>query len=109
MTPSHHRVHHSLRPEHIDHNYGGILIVWDRLFGSFAEEGDRITAFGLAGQRPELQPDRGRVSRLDRPVRGGAARADWGQALHLMTVPPGITLFAPPAPSIPTQSQTVIR
>lgn len=37
-TPSHHRVHHGVNPEYVDRNYGGILIVWDRLFGTFAQE-----------------------------------------------------------------------
>jgi sterol desaturase/sphingolipid hydroxylase (fatty acid hydroxylase superfamily) len=37
-TPSHHRVHHASNPEYLDCNYGGVLIVFDRLFGSFAEE-----------------------------------------------------------------------
>lgn len=37
-TPSHHRVHHGTNPEYIDRNYGGILIIWDRLFGSFEPE-----------------------------------------------------------------------
>lgn len=37
-TPSHHRVHHGSNPEYIDKNYGGVLIVWDRLFGTFAPE-----------------------------------------------------------------------
>ncbi len=37
-TPSHHRVHHARNPEYIDRNYGAILIVWDRLFGTFAAE-----------------------------------------------------------------------
>jgi sterol desaturase/sphingolipid hydroxylase (fatty acid hydroxylase superfamily) len=37
-TPSHHRVHHGSNPEYIDRNHGGILIVWDRLFGTFTEE-----------------------------------------------------------------------
>ena len=37
-TPSHHRVHHGSNPEYLDRNYGGILIVWDRLFGSYAAE-----------------------------------------------------------------------
>ncbi|MEV0429788.1 sterol desaturase family protein [Micromonospora sp. NPDC050495] len=37
-TPSHHRVHHASNTEYLDRNYGGILIVWDRLFGSFAPE-----------------------------------------------------------------------
>jgi sterol desaturase/sphingolipid hydroxylase (fatty acid hydroxylase superfamily) len=39
-TPSHHRVHHGVNPRYVDRNYGGILIVWDRLFGSFEPEGD---------------------------------------------------------------------
>lgn len=37
-TPSHHRVHHGRDPEYLDRNYGGILIVWDRVFGSFQPE-----------------------------------------------------------------------
>jgi sterol desaturase/sphingolipid hydroxylase (fatty acid hydroxylase superfamily) len=37
-TPSHHRVHHGMDPEYLDKNYGGILIIWDRMFGSFQPE-----------------------------------------------------------------------
>ncbi len=37
-TPSHHRVHHGANDEYVDRNYGGIFIVWDRLFGSFEPE-----------------------------------------------------------------------
>ena len=37
-TPSAHRVHHSRNPEYLDANYGGVLIVFDRLFGSYIEE-----------------------------------------------------------------------
>ncbi|MFI7437270.1 sterol desaturase family protein [Micromonospora haikouensis] len=37
-TPSHHRVHHGVNAEYLDRNYGGILIVWDRLFGTFEPE-----------------------------------------------------------------------
>ena len=37
-TPSHHRVHHGMDPEYLDKNFGGILIIWDRLFGSFQPE-----------------------------------------------------------------------
>jgi alkylglycerol monooxygenase len=39
-TPSHHRVHHGRNPRYVDRNHGGTLIVWDRLFGTFREEGD---------------------------------------------------------------------
>lgn len=37
-TPSHHRVHHASNPEYLDRNYGGILIIWDRTFGTFQRE-----------------------------------------------------------------------
>jgi sterol desaturase/sphingolipid hydroxylase (fatty acid hydroxylase superfamily) len=37
-TPSHHRVHHAKNPKYIDKNHGGILIIWDRIFGTFARE-----------------------------------------------------------------------
>ena len=38
VTPSHHRVHHALNKEYIDKNLGQILIIWDKLFGTFQEE-----------------------------------------------------------------------
>ncbi|MBE7448787.1 MAG: sterol desaturase family protein [Kofleriaceae bacterium] len=37
-TPSHHRVHHGANPQYLDRNHAGILIVWDRLFGTFEPE-----------------------------------------------------------------------
>ena len=37
-TPSHHRVHHGCKPEQIDTNFGGVLIIWDKLFGTFVDE-----------------------------------------------------------------------
>ena len=37
-TPSHHRVHHGSNPEYIDRNFAGVLIIWDKLFGSFEPE-----------------------------------------------------------------------
>jgi sterol desaturase/sphingolipid hydroxylase (fatty acid hydroxylase superfamily) len=39
-TPSHHRVHHARNPIYLDRNYAGILIVWDRMFGTFQPELD---------------------------------------------------------------------
>lgn len=39
-TPSHHRVHHARNPRYLDRNYAGILIVWDKLFGTFQPELD---------------------------------------------------------------------
>lgn len=41
-TPSHHRVHHGRNPAYIDRNHGGSLILWDKLFGTFEPEGERL-------------------------------------------------------------------
>ena len=40
-SPSNHRVHHAVNDGYVDRNYGGILVVWDRLFGTFQEEHER--------------------------------------------------------------------
>jgi len=48
-TPSHHRVHHGMDAEYLDKNYGGILIVWDRLFGTYRDETFR-PHYGLTKQ-----------------------------------------------------------
>ena len=40
-SPSNHRVHHAVNDGYLDRNYGGVLIVWDRLFGSFQQEGEK--------------------------------------------------------------------
>jgi sterol desaturase/sphingolipid hydroxylase (fatty acid hydroxylase superfamily) len=45
-TPSHHRVHHGKNVRYLDRNHGGIFIVWDRLFGTFAKETERVV-YGL--------------------------------------------------------------
>jgi sterol desaturase/sphingolipid hydroxylase (fatty acid hydroxylase superfamily) len=45
-TPSHHRVHHGSNREYLDRNHAGILIIWDRLFGTFEPERARVV-YGL--------------------------------------------------------------
>ncbi len=45
-TPSHHRVHHASNPQYLDKNYAGTLMVWDRLFGTFAPEEEK-PVYGL--------------------------------------------------------------
>lgn len=48
VTPSHHRVHHAKNDLYIDKNYGGILILWDRMFGTFQAERDDVPCeFGV--------------------------------------------------------------
>lgn len=46
VTPSHHRVHHASNPQYLDKNYGDVLIIWDKLFGTFQKEGE-APVYGL--------------------------------------------------------------
>ncbi|MCU7726308.1 sterol desaturase family protein [Actinoplanes sp. KI2] len=54
-TPSHHRVHHGSNDPYLDRNYGGILIIWDRLFRSFEPEGAPVS-YGLTTNIQTFNP-----------------------------------------------------
>ena len=54
-TPSHHRVHHARNPRYVDRNHGGTLIVWDRLFGTFAQERDE-PVYGITRPLASFNP-----------------------------------------------------
>jgi sterol desaturase/sphingolipid hydroxylase (fatty acid hydroxylase superfamily) len=54
-TPSHHRVHHGRNVQYLDRNHGGILIVWDRLFGTFEPERERVD-YGLTKNIESFSP-----------------------------------------------------
>jgi sterol desaturase/sphingolipid hydroxylase (fatty acid hydroxylase superfamily) len=56
-TPSHHRVHHGVNDQYLDRNYGGILIIWDRMFGTYVPEGERVR-YGLTTQLETFRPVR---------------------------------------------------
>jgi sterol desaturase/sphingolipid hydroxylase (fatty acid hydroxylase superfamily) len=45
-TPSHHRVHHGANQRYLDRNHAGILIIWDRMFGTFVPEQEKVV-YGL--------------------------------------------------------------
>jgi alkylglycerol monooxygenase len=54
-TPSHHRVHHGANPEYIDKNYGNLLIIWDKLFGTFEPEKASVK-YGLVNNVKTFSP-----------------------------------------------------
>jgi len=56
-TPSHHRVHHGSNQQYIDRNHGSILIVWDRLFGTFEPEREPVV-YGLTQNLDTFDPTR---------------------------------------------------
>jgi sterol desaturase/sphingolipid hydroxylase (fatty acid hydroxylase superfamily) len=54
-TPSHHRVHHGINLKYLDRNHAGVLIIWDRLFGTFQKEGER-PEYGLTHNIGSFNP-----------------------------------------------------
>jgi sterol desaturase/sphingolipid hydroxylase (fatty acid hydroxylase superfamily) len=57
VTPSNHRVHHAQNERYIDKNYGGMLILWDRFFGTFEDESeDEPVVFGVRKALANLNP-----------------------------------------------------
>lgn len=58
-TPSHHRVHHATNPRYLDANYAGVLIIWDRLFGTFTpERDDEKPRYGIVSNLGTFNPFR---------------------------------------------------
>ena len=87
-TPSHHRVHHGSDPEYLDKNYAGILIVWDRMFGTFVAEGKRPT-YGLTKNKDTyniVKLQYGDYAELWRDLR---AADSWRHRLGYLFRPPG--------------------
>ncbi len=57
VSPSNHRVHHAQNEEYIDKNYGGVFIIWDRLFGTFKEEEEDVSCiYGIRGPLKSFNP-----------------------------------------------------
>ena len=95
-TPSHHRVHHGANEQYLDRNYGGILIIWDRIFGTFIPEEERVV-YGLTKNIETHHPVRvafHEYGALWSDVRGAHTWRDrFGHMLHGPGWTPG-----PPAP-----------
>ena len=87
-TPSHHRVHHGRNVEYLDRNYGGILIVWDRLFGSFEPERAPVD-YGLTRNLDSFHPLVVGFHEWIGLFRDAARAPTWRAALAHLLHPPG--------------------
>jgi sterol desaturase/sphingolipid hydroxylase (fatty acid hydroxylase superfamily) len=89
-TPSHHRVHHASDKEYLDKNYAGILIIWDRMFGTYAQETHRPT-YGLTKNISGFNPFRLQYYEYGAIVRDVRRATTWRERLGYVFMPPGWT------------------
>jgi sterol desaturase/sphingolipid hydroxylase (fatty acid hydroxylase superfamily) len=87
-TPSHHRVHHACDPEYLDRNYAGILIIWDRLFGTYAEQTHRPT-YGLTTNIDSFNPLHLQYHEYAAIVRDVRSSRRWRDRAGYLFAPPG--------------------
>jgi sterol desaturase/sphingolipid hydroxylase (fatty acid hydroxylase superfamily) len=87
-TPSHHRVHHGSNPRYIDRNHGSILIVWDRLFGTFQREEEPVV-YGLTRNIDTYDPRRIATHEYRDIVRDVADSTTWSDRLGFVLRGPG--------------------
>lgn len=87
-TPSHHRVHHASQGGYLDRNFGGILIVWDRLFGSFTPEAAK-PLYGLTKNIETYNPLRVATHEYAAITRDVLAAANWRDRLGYLFRGPG--------------------
>ncbi|MCD0481413.1 sterol desaturase family protein [Streptacidiphilus sp. ASG 303] len=100
-TPSHHRVHHASQGGYLDRNFGGILIVWDRLFGTFAPETVR-PVYGLTKNIATHNPLRVATHEYAAIARDVAAARTWRDRVgHVVRGPGWQPSPRPEAPAAP--------
>jgi len=87
-SPSHHRVHHGTNHQYLDRNHGGILIVWDRMFGTFEPEGDHVV-YGLTTNIDTFNPARIAGHEYRDMIRDVASSTGWTERLSYVFRGPG--------------------
>ena len=88
VTPSNHRVHHGQNDRYIDRNHGGVFIVWDRLFGTFADETEAVR-YGVTTPVRTFDPLRLQFSWWRLLWADAMATRSWWDKLRLWWMPTG--------------------
>ena len=101
-TPTHHKVHHASNPEYLDCNYGGVLIVFDRLFGTFRDLRDDVPPrYGLTTPLTGYNPVRISLHGWLALASDLRAAHSWRHALRV--------IFGPPGGAVPSASEDRMR
>lgn len=90
VTPSNHRAHHAQNAIYMDRNYGGVFILWDRLFGTFQEELDEEPViFGVTTPLASWNPLWANLQFYVQLWRDAARAASWWDKLRIWFMPTG--------------------
>ncbi len=87
-TPSHHRVHHGSNGRYLDRNHGSILIVWDRLFGTFEPESEKVV-YGLRKNIDTFNPVRIATHEYAEMLKDVGVGRTWGDRVGFVLRGPG--------------------
>ena len=87
-SPSNHRVHHGINQRYLDKNYGGIFILWDRLFGTFEEEVEK-PVFGVRGGLGTFDPVWANITYYVTMADLCRRARDWRDRIRIWFAPPG--------------------
>ena len=87
-SPSNHRVHHAVNDCYVDRNYGGILMIWDRLFGTFVEESEKCV-YGTRAPLESWDPLWANVEVYADLARKSRHASRWRDKLRVWFMPPG--------------------
>lgn len=87
-TPSHHRVHHGKNVRYLDKNHAGVLIIWDRLFGTFAKETEHVV-YGLTTDIQTYNPLKIGFHEIASISRDVAGAPTFAAKLGYLFAPPG--------------------
>ena len=89
-TPSHHRVHHARNPRYLDRNYAGVLIIWDRMFGTFEpEREDERPRYGIVHNLADFNVPRAVFHEWHGIGRDLAGAKSWRERAGYLFGPPG--------------------
>ncbi len=89
-APSNHRVHHAVNDQYLDKNYGGILLVWDRMFGTYKPEDDaEPCVYGTRGLLNSWDPVWANAAIYSQLAHDSWHAQKWGDKLRVWLKPPG--------------------
>jgi sterol desaturase/sphingolipid hydroxylase (fatty acid hydroxylase superfamily) len=88
-SPSNHRVHHAVNGDYVDRNFGGVLILWDRIFGTYVPEGAQPCVYGTRRPLDSWDPLRANLSVYALLLRDAWRARRWRDKARIWFMPPG--------------------